>query len=559
MIDKSRDNRHLSEKSPLGWLNGLGRRLRQAGLALQLLWHLMALYAIYVNQLPATDEDTVLRRFLQILGAVFGTPPSPDKIIRWSFMATVASCWWNPKFVQSIRGFTRPIIGLSNWYTYQAMLLFLRMLFPQLVGQSSRQASQLSTQLGAHAFMALFTVYIYQLAGKAVRTDTSPLFGPKLEGSLTARSDASPPPQKSGNKNMSEILDEILATPAATLEVESSSSNRRDDPTAHRDALGTSLSSSFRPPTTRLPETANAAWSRDAKPESTLGSLSLADEIPRPNTPPSVQQIDEMDWSPTQSAHRAFSSYSSTRNANKGFGETPTEPHAGPFWYKVPPAPTNPAQRLLNPPNPPRLRQSPVTKEEVTFGTKGSQGGLEKTKKKPDVAFAPGSFFVAANSNDPRNSLSDLFGKSFSLTPSQEQEEESRQRGERLAAPSVVSAPRLYARSAEIGLLFVLLPAWLHVISAQHEYAQHVLLGTLCICIVISTRATGDALGKIRDTKPLALIPAIRTLLGGAELAFACQLSFQVMASEGQFDAITKQGVGLIGTMIGHQFWNALQ
>lgn len=53
----------------------------------------------------------------------------------------------------------------------------------------------------------------------------------------------------------------------------------------------------------------------------------------------------------------------------------------------------------------------------------GEDTGIDPTPAR--VAFAPPKFFVPPPQNDPRNSLSEMLGRSFSL--SQEEEEEQRE------------------------------------------------------------------------------------------------------------------------------------
>jgi hypothetical protein len=183
-----------------------------------------------------------------------------------------------------------------------------------------------------------------------------------------------------------------------------------------------------------------------------LNSLSFADS--RPSS--SYNASEEMDWSPTpassasnnyfasdaasgggfKSPYRAFNTQG--QRQSQPFGSAPTEPRANkPFWYRVPPAPTTPAQRVFNPPNQPRLRPSPVEqqKQQVRFrGPDGTTlardlnnnkdsmglGGSSAEGKKP-VAFAEPSFFADVvvggerAKTDPRNELSSMFGTGFKL------------------------------------------------------------------------------------------------------------------------------------------------
>lgn len=150
----------------------------------------------------------------------------------------------------------------------------------------------------------------------------------------------------------------------------------------------------------------------------------------------------EMDWSPTQSRHRAFNSLGQRpEQAGTGFNQAPTEPPRGAFWYKVPAAPATPAQLAFNPPNQPRLRKSPVAPvEHLTFGAalrgagaNGSGGGtrlgqpLSQETPGSGVDFRQPRIFAPERGNDPRDSLSGLLGESLSFS----QEEREREREER--------------------------------------------------------------------------------------------------------------------------------
>lgn len=163
----------------------------------------------------------------------------------------------------------------------------------------------------------------------------------------------------------------------------------------------------------------------------------------------------EMDWTPTQSQYRAFQTVG--QRENQGFNEAPTDENKGPFWYRVPPAPTAPAQRLNNyltkqpriiaprhtAPRPgtgiPSFGSTALvnTPQKQILGRinnndhmtmtmrrdAGEDTGIDPTPAR--VAFAPPKFFVPPPQNDPRNSLSEMLGRSFSL--SQEEEEEQRE------------------------------------------------------------------------------------------------------------------------------------
>lgn len=205
---------------------------------------------------------------------------------------------------------------------------------------------------------------------------------------------------------------------------------------------------------------------------SQINHLNLSHHQPRPSPSPysNHPSADEMDWSPTPSSsftstttarpngmgtamgtgtemgtggisrHRAFNTQNQRPPTSQSFGSAPTEPRKGPFWYRVPPAPTTPAQRVFNPPNQPRLRPSPVdsgAQVGFRFGKTGTGGETRVGgvggggEQRQVVAFAEPSFFAAdlerkrggrdgrsgggSGRGDPRDGLSGMFGEGFSL------------------------------------------------------------------------------------------------------------------------------------------------
>ena len=266
--------------------------------------------------------------------------------------------------------------------------------------------------------------------------DTTPLFGVKSKmqslpvDPLPPFSDQPNGPKISkpnGVKNMSDLLDEILQSPTQPP---------RPLPRPSPPNVG-NWGSNF----------GTASFAR--KPNMELHSLSLSERQRPPSSPPAppsrpaeeaagsgYQDDDKMDWSPTTSRHRAFSSFRGPGADQQGFSQAPTtEEKRGAFWYRVPPAPVAPAHRAFNPPNQPRLRSIPAAaaaRPGVSFREAGGgqgrvgvgvdvEGGGEGDGPRSPVAFARPSFFSPAVENDPRNTLADDFGKSFTLaTPREE-------------------------------------------------------------------------------------------------------------------------------------------
>lgn len=153
-----RGNKNRKQVIRRGWLDifdATGKWLWMAGLVLQLGWHISVLKTLY----PQSGE---------LVGA-FGISrfiPAAERLMRWSILSSVLSAWWNPRFMQVFRGFTKHISGISRWYFYQFVAVIMRALLQQSTFISNPDPSLLHTQLAAHLFAV----------GFAVLVSSSPLF-----------------------------------------------------------------------------------------------------------------------------------------------------------------------------------------------------------------------------------------------------------------------------------------------------------------------------------------------------------------------------------------------
>jgi len=261
----------------------------------------------------------------------------------------------------------------------------------------------------------------------------APLFKPAQPVLLRDRQDyqdhqdqpkAIPSSQLDETKSISELLDEISRSPP---------SDRSPSPVSDQ-------GSPFRAHKPRLNPQGST---RTAAIINTSNSFGF-DAIDITPTPAPVQYGDEMDWSPTQSRHRAFNTVGQRQTA--GFNESPVSPDRGPFWYRVPPAPTSPAQRATaGMVSQPWLRRGTTIQQQqhqaeaspFASGSHGMTGDMgadigsidegdrgTKTRYR-GVNFREARFFPPANQEDPRNSLLDMFGQTLSLS---EEEVERRKR-----------------------------------------------------------------------------------------------------------------------------------
>lgn len=140
--------------------DGVGRWLWWGSLGLQLLWHTRAGLELLEDNLPLGEEGGWLPVVLGASGCVTQFLPSTAWLIQLSLQATILGVWWNPKFPQVVRGFSRPVLGLPKWYCFQALLVAFRYLFPRVVQLEVDPSGEMSAQFALHVFMAGLVSYV---------------------------------------------------------------------------------------------------------------------------------------------------------------------------------------------------------------------------------------------------------------------------------------------------------------------------------------------------------------------------------------------------------------
>lgn len=320
-----------------------------------------------------------------------------------------------------------------------------------------------------------------------------------------------------------------------------------------------------------------------------------------------MQYNEEMDWSPSASQHRAFSTYNpyKVKNTNPRFSDTPIEPKAGPIWYKVPPAPTTPAQRLRNPPMKPIIRESPKETENI-FQNNG-RGRLDFRSSSSDFAFANPTFFAPEPDDDPREGLTRMFASSFSLSPDPDDEERrrasqksglssfiSRFTGSTTTTNNTPTTPakatttrspmplnrsqqqqqpqqpgRTVGRAAELAVLLGGLAGWIRALSLQDQgdngaYGLPAALSSLAACLMVSIRLAADLLADEQMAQagsnkppPSAFAPSWANL-GWLQVVVSLTLMWTVWSGGAAGAGIGPCGIygnGLFGVAIAHQAW----
>lgn len=302
--------------------------------------------------------------------------------------------------------------------------------------------------------------------------------------------------------------------------------------------------------------------------EPTFNSLRLTDPVVvEKQAPQPIHYEEEMDWSPSASQHRAFSSYNpyKVKNTNPRFSDTPIEPKPGPIWYKVPPAPTTPAQRLRNPPMRPIIRDSPKEVKENFFqdGAKGpvdvrstNQGGLA------DIKFADPKFFAPEEKDDPRDGLSRMFASSFSISPSPDAEDvrNSRRTGSLFAVRRDAPGSRNYrvGRFIELLVLAGALYAWVLALGTKEQYGPSLALTSVIACLIVSIRLAGDLQvdAQARAGKQPPIFALSWANLGFLQVIFSLVLVWNVWSRSETEISCGTYGSAHFATVMIHQMWH---
>ncbi|SPJ75597.1 uncharacterized protein FTOL_05328 [Fusarium torulosum] len=541
MMEKSRGRKSGSEKTgALNWVDSLGKGLWWGGLAMQMLWHLKAVtFALEHQDVGMYDPDDTTWSTLGVSGlswAMAFLPPA-ETLINSAVVASILSAWWNPQFVQVTRGFSRHLLGFTQWYSFQVLIVFFRFLFRRVLEMDGGQAKSRNAQLSAHLVMSVVMVMIYSSAKRSIKVDTTPLFGPS-NTTISPKQPKITRKRREEPKTFSDLLNEALDSPTLTPQ-----SDRFTQPVPKSLSPQPFLASN----PSRIPGSPGARFS----------GLNI--------TPQKTQQVgysDEMDWTPTesqsrpQSQYRAFQDSPISNGPRRPFGQAPVSTEKSPFWYKVPAAPTNPSQRLRNPPNAPILRSKPVEQESIFFrGAAKKKDGNESDER--EVAFKPPSFFAPQESNDDANGLADLLSQSFTL--GQEHDSPVKPLGGRSSrwtsgSHASPNSPQLKSLGVEFVTLAVLLVLWGLTAAFAVPFGREVQLALLSAAGTIALRVTGDkSREKKHEQAPTAAI-YISSGLSVLELVAICGLGWEVW--KGNANA-GKYGIGVLTAMIGHQVWSS--
>ncbi|KAI6350246.1 hypothetical protein MCOR25_010564 [Pyricularia grisea] len=561
MIDRSlkaRTAEQASASGPLGILSAVGRYLWLAGFILQGLWHLEMM-----QELVATVEFPWLRSFgirqlLGVLAWLLSLLPEPEWLMKWSIMSTAVSLWWNPFFVKTVRGFTKHLLGIGTWYTYQAVIMFFRVLAPGIPNLSREHGSAVSAQITMHSLTCIFMFYITKLALGSIRVDTTPLFGNK---SLSTPKPPDVPPQAhqrgpSGN-TMLDTLDEVLASPIPARESDSETETQ-------------SLPPKIRPRYTEGPLRGQQMSQRGGlfAPENARGStFGRQDDAPQ-----QTEYASEMDWQPTESPPRAFNPFSAPEQPLRSFNDAPVNDKHGPFWFKVPPAPaTSMARRGLNSatasstallqkqPEPVQQRRFFASRDEEL--RKEQEARDERNRKEAERTKYIKSPSFRYRANDPRDPLSDMFEDTFKISPTRAAPAQQAARNVESTKQEVV-ARQVKASDFSILILsaLLLIPGYETVVPM--EYGVYMALSICCTSLIIWVRVNLETFKtmQVQDRhRSKAIAYTVATGLALSEVGFLAWTGMMAQDS-GEHNALmafsSEAKTVFLSLLVIHQVWN---
>ncbi|KAL5629420.1 hypothetical protein BROUX41_001026 [Berkeleyomyces rouxiae] len=493
MMEQSRANRHARKGlTSLDVLHRLGKTFWWVGVMAQLLWHFCV-----IDKLSAPFQSLISWPHWLALGLRYTSasirllPPSSD-ILNLGLVASLMALWWNPRFPQVFRGFSKPVLGLGPWYALQTGGLVARFVFPRLDDMESGRGDEAVAHLCAHLVAAGTFFYLLLASRSVVKLDATPLFSneesspaPRLNKPVSVGNRPEPEEKrKMESESLSSILDDILtASPSRPVTPLSPSPLRRNN--FNSSPLGAHHSPSHQSASPSLHH-------------SNFFSVNSVQSSFKNSTPKRLQAIpqddDAMDWSPTQpqlpipsafQRHRPASASQSTLQSLNPFS-TSAQNHDlafTAFRYKSARTPTQryvtqraaamTASSALN------YASSPLTSRTTAFGTPSTprsrnpfaqqasgpesptdngnddpfgSGASPNEKSTTPVTFADARFFAPTPKNDPRSDLATILNRSFSLGPDDgstaADSSSVRAMSPTGSTSSIFSSPRLIAQRA---------------------------------------------------------------------------------------------------------------
>jgi len=170
MIERTQSRRaEVKRRGLLDIIDALGKLSWHAGFALQAIWHLTMLSVLFTDRYASTGDGPWIYAALGACHRLSASMlPYSERLMQWAINLGMCSFPWNPRFKQSIRGFTAHILGFRRWYTYQLLILLLRFVALSIAQYSASQGISAPTQLSAQLIIPLLMVHVSYLRTQSI-------------------------------------------------------------------------------------------------------------------------------------------------------------------------------------------------------------------------------------------------------------------------------------------------------------------------------------------------------------------------------------------------------
>ena len=160
MMDRTRTRQQETRRRGiLDVFDIAGRWTWNLGFMLQFWWHATVLVTL-LGAIYSEENYWVSLAFRTANRLGARKLPHEDHLIRWAIHSSMLSFPWNPRFKQTIRGFTTHILGFKQWYTYQILILLIRLACLSISIHVRLMGVPATTMLGAQVVMTLLMIYV---------------------------------------------------------------------------------------------------------------------------------------------------------------------------------------------------------------------------------------------------------------------------------------------------------------------------------------------------------------------------------------------------------------
>ncbi|KAI9869796.1 MAG: hypothetical protein M1830_005083, partial [Pleopsidium flavum] len=521
MMERTRENRANTKLRNSGW-RGVVMMAGACGwwtsLAGQTVWNIMgAMVTDEYEDGLRSDRRTVtlstcVHQCLRYRAVDLGCIASAAPMAGLALLLGAIFIWWNNRLKERARGSDYRMVGLSDYYKLQVVVLVVRICAWTYLQHDAAAGLSAAALRAAHLSMLAFLAISTMVSMRIVKIDKTP--------------------RVSWQENPEPLTQ--LRPPAK----ERTLWNGVTEPNpGHSDRFNPQSSAFIQPfPINNLAP----------------ASQQLYPPPYNPPTPPPEDEPDAMDWTPTQKSFQPAPSHSLSRETRIPLGPSP-------FYGRLPAAPQSQAQRLRNPQNQPSFRKASTGKQQNFFNSMtGRQSSNEPQGRNPERPENEGAnyFEMAPPKFFPRNDfradtgLESLFDSAFSLRDEPPEIRAARERQQHLARCGDGStAPGAWGRITGICSLGAALLAW-KVAIAHPQSALHLRLGALGVAATIAGRALLEATGK---TKPIWSLSDI--FLFTIELAVSILLGSVASSHDSTNEAYDMMGMILLGGIMVQELW----